>query len=255
MKLKAEILGIPVDGADVAATLIAPDEPRPLQPAVLFVHGWGGSQAQYVARARAAARLGYLSMTLDLRGHAGTAQLFESVTREENLRDVLAAYDALAARGEVDGTQIALCGYSYGGYLAAIASSLRQMRALSLLAPALYKDAGWRMPKRKLHLEPDFAAYRHRTLRAIDNRALRACAQFGGDVLLVEPEKDEVIPHAVVANYAAAFAHARSLTYRVIDGADHGLSEKRWDESLTELLVGWLQTHAQAAELSNDPRL
>jgi pimeloyl-ACP methyl ester carboxylesterase len=247
MKLKTEILGIPVDGSHVAATLIAPDTSGPRSPAVLFVHGWGGSQAQYVTRARQVAALGYVCMTLDLRGHAGTAELFESVTREENLRDTLAAYDVLAARAEVDAARVALCGYSYGGYLGAILSSLRQVRALSLLAPALYPDAGWRVPKRKLHLDADFAAYRRRTLRAIDNRALRACAQFGGDVLVVEPEKDEIIPHAVVANYLAAFANAHSLVYRVIEGADHSLSEKRWDEWFTALLVAWLQPQPAAA--------
>lgn len=58
---------------------------------------------------------------------------------------------------------------------------------------------------------------------------------------MAEAEKDEVIPHAVVANYVAAFASARSLTCRVIEGADHGLSEARWDARFTALLVAWLQ--------------
>ena len=43
-----------------------------------------------------------------------------------------------------------------------------------------------------------------------------------------------------MANYIAALANAHSLTYRVIEGADHGLSEERWERAYTELLVNWL---------------
>ena len=57
---------------------------------------------------------------------------------------------------------------------------------------------------------------------------------------MVESEHDEIIPHPAVANYIAALANAHSLTYRMIEGADHGLSKKEWELAYTELLVGWL---------------
>ena len=41
----------------------------------------------------------------------------ETVSRESNLRDVLAAYDTLAAHPSVDASAIAVVGSSYGGYL------------------------------------------------------------------------------------------------------------------------------------------
>ena len=34
---------------------------------------------------------------------------------------------------------------------------------------------------------------------AEENRALRACAEFEGDALIVESEHDDIVPHAVVA--------------------------------------------------------
>jgi hypothetical protein len=43
----------------------------------------------------------------------------------------------------------------------------------------------------------------------------------------------------VIANYMAAFERAHSLTYRVITGADHGLSEVLWQQAYTSLLVNW----------------
>jgi hypothetical protein len=58
-------------------------------------------------------------------------------------------------------------------------------------------------------------------------------------VLIVESERDNVVPHPVIANYMAAFERAHSLTYRVIAGADHGLSEKPWQQAYTSLLVNW----------------
>ena len=55
-------------------------------------------------------------------------------------------------------------------------------------APALYKDNDGELPKRELHVEPGFAAYRRLTLRCKQLTALGACAQFLGEALVVESE-------------------------------------------------------------------
>ena len=47
----------------IAGTLVAPGT---MIPGVLFVHGWGGSQEQYLARAREIAALGCICLTFDL---------------------------------------------------------------------------------------------------------------------------------------------------------------------------------------------
>ena len=182
MQAQLEELYIPVDDEQLAAALLTP---ATLLPGVLFVHGWGDSKEHDLARARQMAGLGCASLTFDLRGHAGSCRRQESVTREDNLRDLLAAYDKLVALGRVDPASIAVVGISYGGYLATILTALRPVRWLALRAPALYKDAGWDLPKRQLHQDPDFGAYRRRKLPPNDNRALCACAAYRGDVLIV----------------------------------------------------------------------
>jgi uncharacterized protein len=58
-------------------------------------------------------------------------------------------------------------------------------------------------------------------------------------VLVVESERDDVVPHPAVANYLAAFGKAHSLTYRVIAGADHALSDDASQDAYTSLLVAW----------------
>jgi pimeloyl-ACP methyl ester carboxylesterase len=237
MSTRDECIDIGVGDALIEGTLVAP---RMLIPGVLFVHGWGGSQQQYLARARELAALGCICLTFDLRGHQRTRAQHETVTREDNMSDVIAAYDVLAAQPHVDRSAIAVVGSSYGGYLAAILTALRPVKWLALRVPALYKDADWRIAKRRLKSAQDLERYRRQPVAPEESRALRACAAFEGDVLIIESERDDTVPHQVIANYRAACTRARSLTCRVIEGADHGLTEERWQKAYTMLLVNWL---------------
>jgi pimeloyl-ACP methyl ester carboxylesterase len=112
------------------------------------------------------------------------------------------------------------------------------VRWLALRVPALYKDEDWALPKEELK-KYGLKAFRRGPVRPDENRALAACAAFKGDVLIVESEHDDIIPHPVIANYMAAFQKAHSVTYRVIEGADHGLSDQHWQQAYTSLLVNW----------------
>src|SRR3954451_19545430 len=128
---------IPVDGQRIPGTLVMP---ATAVPGFLFVQGWGSGQEAYLARAREIAALGCVSRTFEPRGVSRYHLEHETVTREENLRDLLAAYDVLAGQPAVDASAIGVVGSSYGGYLAAVLSSLRPVRWLALRVPALYKD-------------------------------------------------------------------------------------------------------------------
>ena len=237
VRTRDDPLEIPVDEECIAGTLVTPGT---LIPGILFVHGWGGSQQQYVARAREIAALGCICLTFDLRGHARTQQRQKTVTREDNLHDILAAYDALAAQRGVDASAIAVIGSSYGGYLAAILTSLRGVRWLVLRAPALYKDSEWKLPKDQLRKLQQLDAYRRMPAKPEDTRALRACATYRGHALVVESELDSIIPAQVITNYRQALAQAASLTYRVLEGADHALTTDASQQAYTTLLVTWL---------------
>ena len=93
--VRHEPVDIAVDDQVIAGTLFIPANPV---GRVLFAHGWGGNQQQYLRRASAVADLGYLCLTFDLRGHARREEQRETVSRAENLRDLLAAYDLLTSR-------------------------------------------------------------------------------------------------------------------------------------------------------------
>ncbi len=225
-----------VGNYELAATVVSP---RAQIPGVLFIHGWGGSQSQYRARAHQLAALGCVCLTFDLSGHEATYNRFTKVSRAANLRDVLAAYDHLVARPDVDPTAMAIVGSSYGGYLGAILTTERPVRWLAMRAPALYYDDGWELPKLQLHRDFDLRSYRRRLIATAENRALRACMKFTGDVLLVESEHDDIVPHPVIESYREACANCRSLSCEVIQGADHGLTEQVHQDAYVSLLVRW----------------
>jgi len=236
---------IPVEGQKIAGTfLIPPDK----VPGVLFIHGWGGSRDFDLLRARGMAGLGCVCLTFDLRGHGGTAAQQMKVSREDNLRDVMAAYDALAAHPSIDSSAVAVVGSSYGGYLAAILTSLRSVRWLALHVPALYRDDEWMLPKRQLNRE-SLAAYRLTHVDPQDNRALAACRRFKGDVLIVEAEHDDFVPHSTIMSYRAAFENSHSLTHRIVDSADHALSQKAAQQAYTSILLNWTTEMVTGARL------
>lgn len=231
----SKALTITVDGEQIAGTFLSPESKV---PGVLFAHGWGGSQESDLIRAKGVAGLGCVCLTVDLRGHGGTIAQQATVNREQNLSDLVAAYDRLAMHPAIDTSAIAVMGNSYGAYLATILTTLRPVRWLSLTVPALYRDEDWSQPKARLDRE-DLARYRRSRVSPAENRALSACSQFEGDVLLIEAEHDDLVPHQTVMSYRGAFDKAHSLTHRVVDGADHGMTGDICQQAYTSILVGW----------------
>ncbi len=235
MKEREHIVQLEVGMRRIAGTVISPE---PMLEGMLFIHGWAGNQEQYLVRARQVAALGCACLTFDLHGHAATSEFQATVTREENLADVVAAYDYLASLMNVNADAIGVVGSSYGGYLAAILTTVRPVQWLALRAAALYRDADWTKPKGSLD-RTDLNTYRLLSIKPVENRALEACSNFLGDVLLVESQHDTIVPASVTANYRTAFVQARSLTFRVIKGADHALSDPNSQDQYTSLLLSW----------------
>jgi len=174
------------------------------------------------------------------------------VTREQNLADLLAAYDCLVNHPAVDTSAIAVIGSSYGGYLATLLTRLRPVKWLALRVPALYWDDEWSLPKQALDRQR-LSQYRLTALGPGDNRALAACAEFAGDVLLVESEQDDYVPHNTLMSYRSAFISAHSLTHRIVDGADHALSSDRSQKAYSAMLTAWVSEMVIGARLDRYP--
>ncbi len=239
-------LRITVDRRHIVGKLLLPDHDVRHGSGLVFVHGWGSSQRRSIGEAKRPVAAGFVCLTFNLRGHARTRAQRDTVTRAQNLRDLIAAYDLFVDRPEVDADQVGVVGTSYGGYLATLLPAERKVRRLALRAPALYKDADFDCPKRQLNLDADLPAYRRCRLDPTDNRILAAAARFDGDVLIVESELDTVIPHAVIDNYLRAFRTAGSVQYELLARADHALSVESSRRAWTSVLMRWLTARGNA---------
>ncbi|MDX6622780.1 MAG: uncharacterized protein QOE75_712 [Solirubrobacterales bacterium] len=196
---------------------------------VLFLHGWESSQRGYLPRAAAVREdCGAVCLTFDLSGHGENAAAPpDSFSPRQHLEETIAAYDALAATDGVDPGRIGVCGASYGGYLAALLTGQRPVASLLVRAPALYPDAAFELPPVRRRTE---------LVATADAMPLRNLAEFTGPVLVVESERDEVIPHEVVAAYVASRPGIRQET---IAGAAHALCEPSWNRAYLDLILGW----------------
>jgi dipeptidyl-peptidase-4 len=120
------------DGAELDVLVYRPSAGAGPWPTVVSVYG--GPHAQQVLdgwsvtasmRRQWLRSLGYLVVVADNRGAAGRGLAFEGAIRwnagDLEVRDQVAVVEALVERGLVDPARVAINGWSYGGYLSAMA--------------------------------------------------------------------------------------------------------------------------------------
>lgn len=222
-----EELSIHSDSRLLAGRVFAPTGRPPSSAGILFVHGSESSQEGYGPRAEAAAeRLGATCLTFDLSGHGGSEGSIAELSLRDHLSDCIAAFDLLLRQAAVDSERIGVCGASYGGFLGALLIGQRPIRSLLLRAPALYGDECLdRAGGTKLS-----------TAETPDSSALRNVAAYERPILVLESERDEVIPHSIVAAYLAA---GPTVRHETIPGAGHSLREEPWRVAFVEAIVAW----------------
>lgn len=214
------------------------------RPSLLVCPGWNDDgRPQFELLRAALAPHGWQCRRAGLPDADATRRERRTATRLDGLAQLRADYAALLDSPQADPTLVGVLGFSYGAYEAALLTGHCSPAWLVMRSPALYPDAHWRTPKEDLDPEA-LERYRQLRLTPEQNRALACCAAYRGDVLLVESGRDEVIPRTVIDNYEAAFRNVRSLTRRMLAGADHALSEARWRDDYHRLVVNWLRARA-----------
>lgn len=71
--------------------------------------------------------------------------------------------------------------------------------------------------------------------------ALHALHNFKGDVLLIESEKDEIVPHPIMQNFINAVEDKSKLTHIVMRGAPHSTKPGPFKEEVNRILVDWFK--------------
>ena len=215
-----------VPTADIAATM-------------LLCHGWTSSNKKYLEPAKRLSSRGILSFALNLRGHGDSKYPLKKYSRQDHLTDVLAAVDYL--RDLYPNKPLIALGKSYGGYLCAIASSLRTINYLILSQPALYPDADFSFPNEALiQKNPDI--FRSKNESITSNRALKAVSQFDRPLLIIESEHDEVLFN-IPKLYIKASKNNKRRSTIVIPETDHLFSRPEWLEDYYKKIIEWIETH------------
>jgi uncharacterized protein len=106
----------------LAGTLISPTTDRK-HPAIVLVHGSGpANREQVFPLARFLIRQGIAVLGYDKRGTGGSTGDWNTASFEELAGDVVAAFEYLKTRNDVDRTEIGLFGWSQAGWVMPIAA-------------------------------------------------------------------------------------------------------------------------------------
>jgi len=106
----------------LAGTLIVPSAGRK-HPAVILVHGSGAENRDYILPfARFLIRRGMAVLGYDKRGVGGSTGNWNTASFEDLAGDVVAAFEYLKTRGDIDPAQIGLLGVSQAGWIMPLAA-------------------------------------------------------------------------------------------------------------------------------------
>ena len=223
--LTAETVRIPVDELELTAWFIPPTEAAN-GATLIYVHGFGGNRGALLEQVVAMHEVGYGALLLDMRNHGESGAAITTWGPAE-ARDVIAAYNYLLARSEVDPDRIGLVGKSMGG--AAVALAAAQLPDLAVLVlESTYSSFEENLPNilPGIARAPGFLApyvfsrMDSATLEPLDEILVaETVAMLDVPLLVIHGEQDQLVP---TEQGRAIFATANEpKTLYTIPGAGH----------------------------------
>ncbi|MDO8609337.1 MAG: alpha/beta fold hydrolase [bacterium] len=230
-----------VKNLTLKGTLFFPKKLRDKNPAILFVHGWTSERIRSFQYAKSLAKLGYVSLVFDMKGHGDSEGDRNNFSPKDFMKDCKVAYDYLLQVKGVDKENISLVGNSFGAYLGVILTSKRKIKNIVLRAPGNYPNDVFEKSK---HLfsgstNTSIREWRKKLLNPDEAFALQAASQFVGEVLIIESENDESIAHETIVNYMNAVSDISKVTHIVMKNAPHSISEGPFRDMVEQILNNW----------------
>lgn len=209
--ITAETVRIPVDDLELAAWYIPPAEAAN-GAALIYVHGFGGNRGALLEQVAAMHEAGYGALLLDMRNHGESDDAISTWGYAE-AHDVVAAYNYLLTRPEVDPGRIGLVGKSMGGAAAALAAA--QLPDLAVLVlESTYSSFEENLPNilPGIARAPGFLApYVFKRMDAATTEPLteilpaETVAELKMPLLVIHGEQDQLVPtEQGLAIFAAA---------------------------------------------------
>ncbi len=198
------------DGVRLTGWFVASRRPPPTcgpSPAVVLFHGQGGNRSGEYPIATALADRGVSVLLAEYRGFAG---MEGSPSEDAMALDAQAAFDALAARPDVDSRRIIDAGFSLGTGVAIRLATARPVAGVVLLAPfTSLPDIAWS----RLPVLPYGVLMRNQ----FDSRARIGSVQ--APVLVVVGSADDVVPNDQSSEIYRLAQQPQG--YVVLAGRDH----------------------------------
>lgn len=248
---------IPCKGGQLIGVLHLPERKsdRAKCPAVLFLHGFGGTKSEthrmFVKTARALAARKIASLRFDFRGSGDSSGDSEDITIRSQIEDAAAALEFLRKQKRTNAVRIGIAGMSMGAAIAAhLLGRDKKIKAAVLWAPVADGTGildELSTPESVASLtESGLTEYEGNLVglpfvrQFADMKPLREIAKSTCPVLIVHGEQDETVPVHHADLYERALQQPNRLTRKlVIEGADHAFSHAKWETPLIEATVDW----------------
>lgn len=186
--------------------------------------------------AKSLAAKGIIALAFDFRGCGRSDGNFIDQTHLMGIEDGDAAVNFLLGQN-VEIGRIGIQGSSFGGYVAAmLLDRYPFIKSLVLRVPAVYADS-FLDTTVSAGEEKDFFGDKDNW---VDASSYKKIAKFKGDLLVIQSEKDELIPQHAVRKYYDIALKVTSKKYFVQKNARHSIHDNpKARKEFNELTVKW----------------
>ena len=270
---KESEISFTVDGQIVKGTLNTADIEK--APVVLLLHGFKGSrhelavkntdQGVYSRTAQALAKNGFASLRIDFRGSGESDGQWLDTTFSKQIQDAVKAIDWLKKNNTVDGSRIAIVGWSQGGLIASHAAKERpEVRSVVLWAPVVAPLITYSgllgadnvtkalSSPASLEIQSTLPWGEKTTLKAAFYHELPfmstagAIANYPGPLLVIVGKKDKVVAPQPASGQMLLNYHSGKEALKVFDTNhiwDVFSSSDTLDHKMIPTTVKWLKKH------------
>lgn len=201
-------------------SLFVPEGEGPF-PAVVFFHGRGSDRTRYLPMAKKLSENGIIGFAFDFRGCGESDGKFENQTQRMGVEDGGAGLNFLLEQN-VDKSRIGIQGTSFGGYVTGmLLKDFDFIKSVVIRVPAAYSDKDLQLTPETF---PEYVYFQKRE-NWINSSAYKGLARFKGNLLVIESEKDELLPPEEVQRYYNIAKMASKRKLYVQKGAGHSFAD------------------------------
>lgn len=213
-------------------------------PAVILSHGYNGCHSDFNTECQAFAQNGFIAFSFDFCGGSTRSRSTgksTDMTLFNEKEDLLAVFDHISAMEQVDSEAVFLLGGSQGGLVTALAAEERtsRVKGLILYFPAMSIPDNWRGKFKTVEDIPETVDFWGLTLGRGFFASMRAFSAydhiggFMGPVLILQGDKDGIVPLSVAERTAGLYQNAELV---ILKGEGHGFTPEGTKTAMTKAL-------------------